>query len=92
MSSEINAFLLRCEESRDAGYRFLGMQTSPRSVAYVFELHGELLTLEQPIDEGTVHSIAQLFPLADFAERQMFRDRNIKAIGNANLLPRKVQA
>jgi hypothetical protein len=79
----------QCSDYRDGGFRFLGMQTNCTSVSYLFEGHGEVVCLEQMVDEGTVSSIALLFPLADFAERQMYRDCRIKALGNANLVPRE---
>lgn len=82
-------FLTRCANYRDAGYRFLGLQTNHNHVSYLFEGHGEVVTLSQEVEEGTVSSIALLFPLADFAERQLYRDRQIKALGNINLLPRE---
>lgn len=82
-------FLQRLGEMRDTGYRFLGMQTNCLAVSYLFEAHGEVVCLEQPVEDGTVHSIAMLYPLADFAERQMYRDCKIKALGNINLIPRE---
>jgi hypothetical protein len=81
-------FLQRCADYRDAGFKFLGMQTNCARVSYLFEAHGEVVCLEQPVEEGAVSSIALLFPLADFAERQMYRDCKIKALGNINLVPR----
>lgn len=82
-------FLARCAQYRDAGYRFLGMQTNCTAVSYLFEAHGDVICLEQPVEDGMVSSIALLFPLADFAERQMYRDCHIKALGNINLVPRE---
>lgn len=82
-------FLQRCSEYRDAGFRFLGLQTNCVRVSYLFEGQGQVVCLEQAVDDGTVSSIALLFPLADFAERQMYRDCQIKAVGNINLVPRE---
>lgn len=82
-------FLARCSDFRDAGYHFLGMQTNCTSVSYLFEGHNEMICLEQPVEDGMVSSIAMVFPLADFAERQMYRDCQIKALGNINLVPRE---
>ncbi len=81
-------FLQQCADYRDAGFRFLGMQTNCARVSYLFEAHGEMVRLEQAVEDGTVSSIALLFPLADFPERQMYRDCKIKALGNSNLVPR----
>lgn len=83
-------FMQQCSDYRDAGFRFLGMQTNCVSVSYLFESLGEVVCLEQAVEEGTVSSIALLFPLADFPERQMFRDCRIKALGNINLMPREL--
>lgn len=77
-----------CAGFRDSGFLFLGLQTNCDRVSYLFEGGGQIVDLSQPIEEGTVRSIAQLFPLADFAERQMYRDCQIKALGNINLVPR----
>lgn len=82
-------FLQRCVECRDAGFRFLGLQTNGAAVSYLFEAHGEVVCLEQQVEDQMVNSIAMLFPLADFAERQMYRDCKIKALGNINLIPRE---
>jgi hypothetical protein len=82
-------FLQQCSDYRDAGYRFLGLQTNCARVSYLFEAHGEVVCLEQSVDDGMVSSIALFFPLADFAERQMYRDCQIKALGNINLIPRE---
>ncbi len=82
-------FLLQCASLRDAGYRFLGLQTHVAQVSYLFEGHGEVKTLRQELEDGTVSSVAMFFPLADFAEREMYRDRRIKALGNSNLMPRE---
>jgi hypothetical protein len=57
----------------------------------LFDDHGEVVCMEQPVEDGTVSSIALLFPLADFAERQMYRDCRIKALGNINLVPREAE-
>lgn len=83
-------FLQQCSGYRDAGFRFLGLQTNCALVSYLFESQGEIVFLEQPVEDATVSSIAMLFPLADFAERQMYRDCKIKALGNINLVPREV--
>ena len=56
---------------------------------YHFLNQGEVVAVEQAIEQGGVVSIAQVFPLADFAERQMYRDCKVKAIGNINLVPRE---
>ncbi len=82
-------FLSRCSSYQEAGYRFLGLQTNSSHVSYFFEGHGEVVTLNQEVEENTVASLAFLFPLADFAERQLYRDRQIKALGNINLMPRE---
>lgn len=83
-------FQQRCSDYRDQGFRFLGLQTDCAEVTYLFENQGEVICLEQPVDDLTVASIALLFPLADFPERQMYRDCKIKALGNINLVPREV--
>lgn len=82
-------FLERCRRLRDSGHRFMGLQTNGDHVSYLFQGEGEVQILDQPVDDGAVLSVAQLFPLADFAERQMYRDCKIKAIGNINLVPRE---
>ncbi len=82
-------FLQECASFRDGGYMFLGLQTNCESVSYLFEGGGQIVKVSQQVDEGTVRSIASLFPLADFAERQMYRDCKIKALGNINLVPRE---
>jgi len=74
---------------RNSGCVFLGLQTHRDVVHYLFQDNGEILRLEQPIEDGAVRSIAQIFPLADFAERQLYRDCRVKAIGNINLVPRE---
>lgn len=81
-------FLDQCRRFRDSGYRFLGLQTNGDHVRYLFKDEGEIVTAEQPIEDGGVLSIAQVFPLADFPERQMYQDCRVKAIGNINLVPR----
>lgn len=83
-------FMQECSSYRDAGFRFLGLQTNCTVVSYLFEGQGAVVCLEQPVEDDTVCSIAMLFPLADFAERQMYRDCKIKALGNINLVPREV--
>ncbi len=88
-SQSATDFLQRCSDFRDAGFRFLGLQTNCFVVNYLFEGQGEVVCLEQSAEDGTVPSIAMLFPLADFAERQMYRDCKIKALGNINLVPRE---
>ena len=60
-------FLSRCSSYQEAGYRFLGLQTNSSHVSYFFEGHGEVMTLNQEVEENTVASLAFLFPLADFA-------------------------
>lgn len=85
MSEE--SFLENCLHFRRLGYSFLGLHTRPGFVSYLFQGEGSITSLEQPIDGGAVISIAQVFPLADFAERQLYRDNRIKAIGNINLVP-----
>lgn len=55
-------------------------------VTYFFSGKGALASLEQVVDEGTVSSIARFFPLADFAERELYRDCGIKSLGNSNLI------
>lgn len=80
-------FLDRCLYYRRLGYSFLALNARPGYIGYLFMGEGGITTLEQPIDEGAVVSIAQIFPLADFAERQLYRDSRIKAIGNINLVP-----
>jgi hypothetical protein len=82
-------FLDKCRSFRDSGYRFLGMQTNGNHVSYLFKHESDIINLEQPIEDGGVLSIAQVFPLADFPERQMYRDCRVKAIGNINLVPRE---
>lgn len=82
-------FLKQCLEYRDSGYIFLGMQTNCDHVSYLFERGTEIICLEQMVEDDTVSSIASFFPLADFAERQMYRDCKIKALGNINLIPRE---
>ena len=81
-------FLDQCRRFRDSGYRFLGLQTNGAQVSYLFKGDAEIVSLEQVIEDMGVLSIAQIFPLADFAERQMYRDCKVKAIGNINLVPR----
>lgn len=81
-------FLQECRHFRKAGYRFLGLRSEAEFVIYLFRYDQEIVSLEQKIEEQTVHSIAPIFPLADFPERQMYRDRRIKAIGNVNLVPK----
>lgn len=83
------SFLDQCRRFRDSGYRFLGLQTNGAHVSYLFKGEGEIVCLEQPIEDSGVLSIAQLFPLADFPERQMYQDCRVKAIGNINLVPRE---
>lgn len=83
------SFLGKCRRFRDSGYRFLGLQTNGDHVSYLFKDKGEVVKIEQPIEDGAVLSIAQVFPLADFPERHMYRDCRVKAIGNINLVPRK---
>ncbi len=82
-------FAQNCLDLRDRGYRFVGLQTNGGAVSYFFEQEGQIVHLEQQIEEGTVRSIVPLFALADFAERQLYRDMQIKALGNINLLPRE---
>lgn len=82
-------FIRECAGFRDSGYLFLGLQTNCDQVSYLFEGGGQIVSVSQTIEENTVKSIAQLFPLADFAERQMYRDCKIKALGNINLVPRE---
>ena len=82
-------FLAQCADYRDAGFRFLGMQTNCHQVSYLFEGQGEIVTLVRPVEDGAVPSIALLFPLADFAEREMYRDCRVKAMGNINLVPKE---
>ncbi len=82
-------FLKQCAQLRDTGYRFLGLQTQNGRVSYLFEGHGEVKSLDQVVEDGTVSSVAMLFPLADFAEREMYRDCRVKALGNINLMPRE---
>ena len=79
-------FLEECRRYRDAGFQFLSLQANANQVSYLFQNGPEVLNLEQPIEEAGVRSLAQIFPLADFPERQMFRDCQIKAIGNINLV------
>ena len=81
-------FLENCHRYRKQGYTFLGLHSRPDLVVYLFQGDGQIFELEQPIEDGAVVSITQVFPLADFAERQMYRDSKIKAIGNINLVPR----
>ena len=87
--SEGKPFLDTCRAFRKNGHTFLALQTQDDHVSYHFLNQGEVVVLEQPIEDGVVTSIAQIFPLADFAERQMYRDCKVKAIGNINLLPRE---
>lgn len=82
-------FLLSCSRFRDSGFVFIGLQCSTERVIYVFQGEGSIKKVEQLIEDDAVRSIAQLFPLADFPERQMYRDRGVKAIGNINLMPRE---
>jgi hypothetical protein len=58
-------------------------------VSYLFKDKSDVIKVEQSIEDGGVLSIAQVFPLADFPERQMYRDCRVKAIGNINLVPRE---
>lgn len=83
------SFLDKCREYRDLGYQFLGLHTEGCLVRYLFCGEGGAVAVEQAIVDGGVHSIAYIFPLADFAERQMYRDCQVKAIGNINLVPRE---
>lgn len=85
-------FLKRCRHFRDSGYEFLGLQYAKNAVSYLFGESGEIITLDQDVDSDTIRSIAQIFSLADFAERQLYRDCGIKALGNINLLPESHQA
>lgn len=78
-----------CRRFRDAGYVFLGLQRNEEQVCYLFAGEGEIIHAEQPIEDKGVRSIAQVFPLADFAERQLYRDCGVKAFGNINLVPRE---
>lgn len=80
-------FLEECRRYRDTGFSFLGMQKNEDTVSYLFQGDGEVKRLEQSIESGGISSIAQLYPLADFAERQMYRECEVKAIGNINLMP-----
>jgi hypothetical protein len=80
-------FLRKCRKFKEAGYIFLGLQSNEDHVSYLFEGNGEVVNVEQKVVDNGVRSIAQVYPLADFAERQMFRDCGIKAFGNINLLP-----
>lgn len=82
-------FVEKCRGFRDSGFRFLGLQTNGNQVTYLFKGEGEVVQLEQPIEDGAVLSIAHLFPLADFPERQMYQDCRVKAIGNINLVARE---
>lgn len=81
------SFLKRCRGFRDSGYNFLGLQSNCDHVTYLFEHDAEIVSVKQGVEDNGVPSIAQIFPLADFAERQMFRECGIKAFGNINLLP-----
>jgi hypothetical protein len=83
------SFLDKCARFRTLGFSFLGLQTHNGHVSYLFQGNGEIVREEQKIEDNGVHSIAQIFPLADFAERQMYRDCRVKAIGNINLVPRE---
>ena len=56
-------------------------------MSYLFGESGEIITLDQAVEAKTIRSIAQIFSLADFAERQLYRDCGIKALGNINLIP-----
>ena len=80
-------FLDKCREFCDSGYHFVALQRWGDSVTYSFSKDGVILELTQSVDKGRLHSISSLFPLADFAERQLYRDFEIKAIGNMNLVP-----
>lgn len=80
------SFLERCAELCDSGLSFIGLEKASDVVVYFFAQKGESLQLEQVIEEGTIHSISSLFPLADFPERQLYRDFGIKALGNTNLV------
>lgn len=85
-------FLKSCASYRDAGYRFLGLQTDRSVVSYLLAGHGEVVNLIQRVEDEMVSSVTLFFPLADFAERQLYRDHQIKALGNINLLPREDQS
>ena len=87
--SDPENFLDKCRRFRDSGFRFLGLQTNGNHVTYLFKGEGEGVNVQQPIEDGGGLSIAQVFPLADFPERQMYQDCRVKAIGNINLVPRE---
>ena len=89
MKERLSNFLNKCSRFRESGYRFLGLQTNGNHVSYLFKGKGDVINVEQLIEDGGVLSIAQIFPLADFPERQMYRDCRVKAIGNINLVPRE---
>lgn len=82
-------FLGECRQFRADGFAFLALQSQEDIVSYTFIGDGAIRVLEQTVDEKAVRSIAHIFPLADFAERQMYRDCGIKSIGNINLVPPK---
>ena len=85
-------FLQKCREFRTGGLSFLAMQFQKESVTYTFMGEAEVKVLEQRVEDSAVRSIAHIFPLADFAERQMYRECGIKSIGNINLVAPKVKA
>ncbi len=85
-------FLQKCREFRTGGLSFLAMQYQKECVSYTFMDETEIKILEQRVEESAVRSIAHIFPLADFAERQMYRECGIKSIGNINLVDPKEKA
>ncbi len=88
MSAE-DGFYQGCLKARSGGFRFVGLQANGNVVTYLFEGEGQLMRLEQEVEGGAVRSIATIFPLADFPERQLFRDSGVKVLGNSNLIPRE---
>ena len=70
----------------------MAMQLQKDSVSYTFMDETEVKILKQRVEDNAVRSIAHIFPLADFAERQMYRECGVKSIGNINLVAPKEKA
>lgn len=79
-------FSQRCWDLREEGFQFLAIQATEGVVTYLFTGHGRICSLQQTVESGAVVSITPYFPIADYAERQLYRDREIKALGNSNLV------